>query len=501
MSKTDESRMMVNGIGVEYEQEIELYDGCEVSFAQDRLSVILTLNSAGYIDTIFRHGHLSHLAQPEQSTPPPSTLSLPKPTTKPTLTPNVAALYTADASLGEGSFGAVVRARRNRTGEVYALKMIDWNIKLRFNLNLQSKSDPKPTPTAPTRSRTSAITENASPILGEEEVLNMSTCSGHPNVCKIFGSFLDPGDILTLVLEYVNGGNLFDYIERYKNGMPEDDAKHIAYQMCNGMAYVHRMGIMHRDLKPRNILLTKDIPPFVKIADFGCSKSVFYQDTSKGFDVCGSGYYAAPEILNERCDRHADCFSVGVMIHEMLTGKLPHVQQKQSGGDWDGEKEGEADETNDFESACVRDVQERLLDLQYLGKRNLSDDNGELVFYTTNSTFLIALRPLSPPPMSISLWHSLAHSMPSMPIFNQNHYFISTIARTIITALLANAPEERLSMTDALQSSWFHDFNWHHNPGEPQYGDNGTSAISCNGQETQILEPALDSPGAQAQVQ
>ncbi|KAF9476743.1 kinase-like protein [Pholiota conissans] len=398
-STTDERRMLVNGTRLKNREKMQIHDGCRISFGP------------------YKHFIFHHMSKPaEQSIPPPFPSTSPhEAKTDPLLTPTLAALFTTDMSLWKG-FNTVVRARYNRTGNVYALKMV-FPKPSYVEVEVSGLS---PSYLARWRARASANSGHTSPSGTDDlvpltlmkayaEMRNMRLCH-HPNVCKIFGSFFDEGSgVYTLILEYVNGGDLFDYINRYKNGMPEADAKQIGYQICSGMAYVHGRGIMHRDLKPHNILLTQDTPPRVKIADFGYSKRTDKYNTSNTNRrelVCGSATYAAPEILTEQYDHLVDSFSVGVIIHEMLTGTLPHSYGEED-EDKERVKEGEAKEAKqesennfDFE----RLVQERVLDLKYLDERNLSDD-----------------------------------------------------ACSIITALLANAPEERLSMSDALQNPWFHE--------------------------------------------
>ena len=123
-----------------------------------------------------------------------------------------------------------------------------------------------------------------------------------------------------LVLEYVEGGELFHYISR--NGrLAEDEAIRIFRQIISGLSYCHRFTICHRDLKPENILM--DRLGNVKIVDFGMAA---LQPANKWLKTsCGSPHYASPEVIqakNYRGDR-ADIWSSGIILYAMLTGTLP----------------------------------------------------------------------------------------------------------------------------------------------------------------------------------
>lgn len=130
-----------------------------------------------------------------------------------------------------------------------------------------------------------------------------------------------------LVLEYVEGGELFDHIA--SNGrLPESEAIRIFRQLIAGLSYCHRFNICHRDLKPENILMDRDRN--IKIVDFGMAA---LQPAHKWLQTsCGSPHYASPEVIKAeqyRGDR-ADIWSCGVILYAMLTGTLPF----DSTGDW-----------------------------------------------------------------------------------------------------------------------------------------------------------------------
>jgi serine/threonine-protein kinase HSL1, negative regulator of Swe1 kinase len=123
-----------------------------------------------------------------------------------------------------------------------------------------------------------------------------------------------------LVLEYVEGGELFDYVHCY-GALPEEEAVRLFRQIIAGLSYCHRFNICHRDLKPENILL--DSGRNVKLADFGMAA---LQPADRWLNTsCGSPHYAAPEIIYGRKYRgdRADIWSVGIILFAMLNGFLP----------------------------------------------------------------------------------------------------------------------------------------------------------------------------------
>jgi len=151
----------------------------------------------------------------------------------------------------------------------------------------------------------------------------------HPNICELKEVFFQDNGDINLVLEFVDGGDLLEYILCH-NGVPEADAKHITYQMCDALSYIHAQGITHRDLKPENILLTKDEPPRVKVADFGLAKIV--DSLTMLRTMCGTPSYLAPEVVKqenqEGYDNAVDSWSVGVIVFSMLTNSNPFIEDE-----------------------------------------------------------------------------------------------------------------------------------------------------------------------------
>lgn len=153
----------------------------------------------------------------------------------------------------------------------------------------------------------------------------------HPNIINTSDFGFTPQGQPYIVMEVLEGKSLADEIKRLKQ-MSVDRVIHIFSQACDAIEHAHKQGIIHRDLKPGNIMLINfnDDPDFVKVVDFGVAKflpgknSVDMQTLTQAGEVCGSPVYMSPEqCLGQDLDRRADVYSMGVVIYESLTGKLP----------------------------------------------------------------------------------------------------------------------------------------------------------------------------------
>ncbi len=142
----------------------------------------------------------------------------------------------------------------------------------------------------------------------------------HPNIVRLFDVWENRNE-LYLIMEYVDGGELFHYVDERK-GLPEDETVCIFRQIVSALLYCHRLLICHRDLKPENILLNQgDLT--VKLIDFGMA--ALQPKGRKLSTPCGSPHYAAPEVVTGRPydGTLADVWSCGVILYVMLTGTTP----------------------------------------------------------------------------------------------------------------------------------------------------------------------------------
>ncbi len=128
-------------------------------------------------------------------------------------------------------------------------------------------------------------------------------------------------------MEYIKGGDLFDFIANRPPGLPEDTAREVTRQILSAVSYLHSSNIVHRDIKPENVLVVSENPLHVQLTDFGFANFVDPESESPHEDmksVVGTGCYMSPEVIDARGHgKPVDLFSVGVVMYKMLTGQLP----------------------------------------------------------------------------------------------------------------------------------------------------------------------------------
>ena len=142
----------------------------------------------------------------------------------------------------------------------------------------------------------------------------------HPNIVNIY-DVGQQNDIYYIVMELVDGKTLKDMI-RSQAPLPIERAVDIAIMVCDGVHHAHEKGIIHRDIKPHNILITEH--GMVKVADFGIARAVSTGTLTYGNNIVGSVHYFSPEqARGEAINRTTDIYSIGCILYEMLTGKVP----------------------------------------------------------------------------------------------------------------------------------------------------------------------------------
>jgi serine/threonine protein phosphatase PrpC len=145
----------------------------------------------------------------------------------------------------------------------------------------------------------------------------------HPTILKIIA--VDPAQKSRpyLVMEYLEGQTLEQLLQNVKP-LPEGDALRIMSQICDGVAYLHQHGVVHRDLKPTNVMLCNDAS--LRIMDFGIAKAAAARRLTFGSfsPTMGTPDYMAPEqVKGQRGDERTDIYSLGAILYEMVTGRLP----------------------------------------------------------------------------------------------------------------------------------------------------------------------------------
>ena len=163
------------------------------------------------------------------------------------------------------------------------------------------------------------FTSDAAFCAGFESEAKAMAKLNHPNLIGVY-DFGEADGMLFIIMEYVPGQSL--YHSAHGQAVDPQEVIRLVTGICNGLAHAHDHGIIHRDIKPANVLLDLNAQP--KIGDFGLARPQDRKDEA-GEEIFGTPHYTAPEVVGapQKVDTRADLFSVGVVLHELLTGKLP----------------------------------------------------------------------------------------------------------------------------------------------------------------------------------
>jgi serine/threonine protein kinase len=211
--------------------------------------------------------------------------------------------YKLAEKLGEGGMGAVYKAVQMSTGKFVALKVVS-----------------------------ASHTQNEDTIRRFQREVKLQTKLSHPNLVSILDFSRTAEGEYYFIMEYVEGKSLSKFIKE-KGQLSMRDFMEIASQLCDGLEYAHRQGIIHRDLKGDNVIVT-DIGHqlVVKILDFGLAKAVAGENQNITADLTqmgsalGTPAYMSPEQAMGELNRlgpHSDIYTLGVIFYQMLTGQLP----------------------------------------------------------------------------------------------------------------------------------------------------------------------------------
>lgn len=182
------------------------------------------------------------------------------------------------------------------------------------------------------------LVENEEFVLRFKRESQSAASLSHPNIVNIYDVGQE-GDIHYIVMEYVDGKTLKEYI-REKGRLDPEEAARICIQICQALSHAHKNGIVHRDIKPQNILISRDGD--VKVADFGIARAATTATvTMAGSNVIGSVHYFSPEqARGGLVSYQSDIYSLGIVLYEMVTGVVPfegdsaitvalkHIQEK-----------------------------------------------------------------------------------------------------------------------------------------------------------------------------
>jgi len=199
--------------------------------------------------------------------------------------------YKILEKLGEGGMGVVYKAQDTKLKRTVALKFLPPEL----------TRDPE----------------------AKERFVHEAQAAGaldHPNICTIYEIDEIEDEQMFISMAYYEGETLKKKIER--EPLKIEEAIDIAVQVAQGLAKAHEQGILHRDIKPANVMITKD--GLAKIVDFGLAKLAGQTKITKTGTTLGTIAYISPEqARGEEVDHRTDIWSLGVVLYEMLTGKLP----------------------------------------------------------------------------------------------------------------------------------------------------------------------------------
>ena len=149
----------------------------------------------------------------------------------------------------------------------------------------------------------------------------MAAALSHPNLVAVYDVGEEDG-LPYIVMEYVDGQTLAELLAR-SGPMQPDDAVELLLQVCAGLEHAHAAGLVHRDIKPQNLLIRSD--GVVKIADFGIARTLQATQLTQVGTVLGTAAYLAPEqAAGEKVTSAADIYSLGAVAYELLTGRTPY---------------------------------------------------------------------------------------------------------------------------------------------------------------------------------
>ncbi len=203
--------------------------------------------------------------------------------------------YRILAKLGEGGMGTVYLAEHIQLARRAAIKALHVNLVNNAQIRARFKN----------------------------EAATMAHLK-HPQIVSLY-DYLETAQGLYLIMEYVEGKPLDEYIEKVSGPIPENRALRLFVKILDGFEYAHNQGVVHRDIKPSNLIITPDEE--VKILDFGIAKlrDASSKSLTQAGTRMGTVLYMSPEqVKGQEVDRRSDVYALGITLFQMLTGKTPY---------------------------------------------------------------------------------------------------------------------------------------------------------------------------------
>lgn len=246
-------------------------------------------------DTLFCGRCGSSLRKPKKRMPA-ATRTLKIATGELVLGTDFAGRYQIIEDLGQGGMGHVYKVIDKEINEVIALKVLKQG-----------------------------LLETEQVVARFHNELKLARRISHKNVCGLYHLGKDENETFYITMEYVSGEDLKSLIRRVGQ-LTVGKAVFIAKQICEGLSEAHRLGVLHRDLKPQNIMIDRN--GHVRIMDFGIARSRSAKGHTAPHTIVGTPDYMSPEQLEgQDTDHRTDIYSLGLILYEMLTGRLPHDVQ------------------------------------------------------------------------------------------------------------------------------------------------------------------------------
>ncbi|OMJ92616.1 hypothetical protein SteCoe_4626 [Stentor coeruleus] len=293
--------------------------------------------------------------------------------------------YEILGPLGHGAYSRVYKVKHRASNNEFALKIIEKNKLTVSKLNRRLKNE-----------------------------ITLQSSLNHPCIVKLYNTFEDE-DLIYLVLELCAGGELYTQIKE-EGRLQEEEAKIMCSHIVEGLIYLHSNGILHRDLKLGNLLLSED-RTLVKIADFGLAVKLKNSSEERN-TLCGTPNYISPEIINRQpYGLASDMWSLGCIIFACLTGSPP------------------------FQSTSIKDTFLKANDLKYSLPKHLSAEARDLIskLLTWDSVQRLSIMQVRDHPFFASIYGLNVSNMRLSPI-SRNEITYADYSEQMVSPIKTHDP-------------------------------------------------------------